>query len=178
MIISAQEALKYTVPGYSTAVQTVLQSSSPKIQEVIDSIESVLDEGTDNFDEGVEYARYGYWFIFGISIIIILLMGWLLIILCCMCQRNKCWDQKTCAKILLGIVGFLIIIFAVLVFIIMVGSATMSGVCGFVGKLNKDQAEVLYEFDELNANVRKISELCLFTNSTGHINEMFLTGTT
>lgn len=42
------------------------------------------------------------------------------------------------------------LIFAILVFITMVGSATMSGVCGFVGKMNKDQAEVLYEFDELN----------------------------
>lgn len=56
-----------------------------------------------------------------------------------------------------------------MVFLILVGSAIVSGSCGLVEKLNKNEVSVLYEFDELNSDVRKIAELCIFKNSTGKI---------
>ncbi len=61
------------------------------------------------------------------------------------------------------------ILLSILVFLILVGSAILSGSCGMVEKLNNNEVSVLYEFDELNEDVRKIAEICMFKNSTGNI---------
>ena len=134
---------------------------------MIDSLEKLTEPGTENVDEGMEYAFFGYWFLFGFGILIIVLAAWVLIILCLMCTKNKCWDWLYCGKVLLVLLGLFIIIFAILCFIILIGSGTLSGFCGFIGKLNTDSVDVLYQFDELDKNVRDMTELCLFTNSTG-----------
>ena len=105
---------------------------------MIDNIEDVVEPGTENIDEGVDYARFGYWFLLGFGILLIIFCIWVLIILCCMCQKNKCWNWQTCGKCLLVLIGLCLLIFTILCFIVLVGSVSMSGMCGFVGELNKD----------------------------------------
>lgn len=80
-------------------------------------------------------------------------------------------------RVFLVINGFVMILLSILVFLILVGSAILSGSCGFVEKINKNEVSVLYEFDELNEDVRKIAEICVFKNSTGNIQDVLTDST-
>ena len=96
----------------------------------------------------------------------------ILLVLCCIYQKNECLERVQLGRVLLVINGFFLILLWILVFLLLVGSAIVSGSCGLVEKLNKNEVSVLYEFDELNEDVRKIAELCIFKNSTGNIQDV------
>ncbi len=66
-----------------------------------------------------------------------------------MTSKEKCTENIVCGRAILVILSFAVMVLTILIFIIMVGSAIVSGMCGIVKKLNTDEVGVLYDFTDL-----------------------------
>lgn len=124
----------------------------------------------DNTDDGMKYARYGYWVLFGFAVLTTIVLAILLMLACCHCKNSEsCTSRRGLGKFLLVVAGVLSLIFSILALIVLIGSVTFSGACGFVREINKDQLEVLYQFEDLDDQVIDLVNLCFLSNSTGDI---------
>lgn len=155
----------------TTNMLNIVDSS---LANLIEEIENVTKPGTDNIDTYIDYVLAGYWCVFAFAIVLILLSLIVLCMMCNMCKNNKCWNNLKCARVLLVFIGFFILMFGIIVFILLVGSATVSGFCGFVGQINSGDKDVLDDFTELNADVKTIIETCLYRDSTGNLNDLVI----
>ncbi len=144
---------------------------------MITEIEDIADPGTDNVDERVDYVLTGYWLLVGFIFFTVVFIIITLMILCSICRNNSSLDRIKWGRVILVILGLFMLILGVIVFLILVGSAVMSGFCGFIGKINKGEVSVLYEFDDFDPTIREFCELCFFKNSTGDLNTLVIPDT-
>lgn len=119
------------------------------VDDIVGRIESLVEDAADFTDDGLKYARISYWILFAFGVALSVLIFIILLILCGKCN-GKCQSSTTCPRFLLVIVAFFSVLFAVLCFMMLTGSAAFSGVCGYVRELNQDQVSELYRFGDLD----------------------------
>jgi len=61
---------------------------------------------------------------------------------------------------------------------VLTGSAVLSGVCGFVREINKDQKEELRRFEDMDPIVLELADRCIYSDSNGKLEEMFASNVT
>ena len=160
--------------GSREEIKTMIKEVNVNLQTLIDEVESVAEPGTDNVDTYVDYVLWGYWCVFGFGILLMFLSVVVLVVMCNMCSKDKCWDCLKCGRVLLVFIGFFILMFSIIVFILLIGSASISGFCGFVAEINKGNKEILNEFPNLKDNVKDIIKTCLYTDSDGDLNDLLI----
>ena len=142
-----------------------------RLSPMIDAIEEFGESSVDNFRTSSRYARYGYGFMVGFGILSIILFIFLYIIMCNMC-KDKCWNYLKCGKVLVIILSFLLLIYLILIFNMMIGVSSLSGICGFLQKFTQNSKKSLDEFPEINSDVRKFVETCMVENATGDLESL------
>lgn len=103
------------------------------MEEIITNVDKLVEKTADNTDDGLKYARISYWILFSFAIVLCVL-----IFLILFCLSKKDTSKFTMARIILVVVAFFSLVFALLTFLILTGSAIFSGVCGLVRELNQD----------------------------------------
>lgn len=117
-----------------------------RLQELINLVDGVVSDGSEDVEDGLDYSEISYWILFGFIIFIAILSLILIIILVMMCSKNKCMNCKTTARVILVFLGLFAIILCILSLLILIGNVMISGFCGYLGEINKGNVAALYEF--------------------------------
>lgn len=147
--------------GTANAIRTMtLADSQAAVNPSINQAKIVLDQlAADIASTNVRFAdrawwrnmynRGAYWFIFGISIIVIACVAAILCMLGKFWNSNEEVDSRFTMKVLLGIAGFFVIWYAICVIFLVVGSTSIATFCTVLANLNDGNTNAI---DTLGVN--------------------------
>lgn len=124
------------------------------------------DFGTKS-EKAMGYGKIGYIMLISLFLITLIFSSVLVIILFCMTKSGECYFCKKCTKIILIFFGFSIFLFLVAIFILMVGSSSVSSFCKIYGEMNQGNFEPLKNLDEpISSDIVDVLETCFETSSS------------
>lgn len=89
------------------------------------------------------FTSGGYWAIFASSIVLIILISVAIHFLCRVWNDDGTAPNTTAFKVILGIAGFFLVWYGILVIILLAGSTSISTFCTVLGQVNNGQTDVL-----------------------------------
>lgn len=160
-----------------TLVKNAITEAKVQADDLQTKMEDLFNPFANSAEEAYDYSNLGYIILLIIGLLSIILMVVILITLCCWCSRDRCENCIFPSKVLLVFVGFFILFYSILCFILLVGSASMSGFCGFTGQLADGNFTV---FDELNLDIEPVVldalKICGDTDGSGDLSEVIVLG--
>lgn len=116
------------------------------------------------------YATGGYWAIFAITIVLIILIGVALHYLGQVWAADGTPHNRTAFKVILGLGGFFLVWYGILVIILLAGSTSIATFCTVLGSVNSGRPEVLdtlpvsWQVNQYGLS-RQIIKYCVSNNS-------------
>lgn len=89
------------------------------------------------------FATGAYWAIFAVSIVLIILLSIIIAYLCKVWRNDGDVPNRTAFKVILGLAGFFVVWYGILVIILLAGSTSIATFCTVLGKVNEGQVQVL-----------------------------------
>lgn len=177
--MTAEEGRRYQTASYRNTINSSLEAATIKIQSLIQELETLFNPFTKEADKAIDYAVIGFWVLLGVGSGLVIISFITLMILCCICTWQRCDKGRFPAKLLLVLIGILMLCFTVLVFIIMVGSVSGSGFCGFIAEVNRGNYAVFDELDEkVSDELITLFRTCADRAQSGNLRDILLTTAT
>jgi hypothetical protein len=164
------------IVGSSATFKTSLSSFSNRLDALVKQLDSASDKYKSSFKIASDYNRVGYGFMIAFGLLTCILMTVLFIILCLNCSKDKCLNCKTCARVIFILIAIFLFIYFILIFIMMVGSVSVSGMCGLVRKFEQDPKTALDQLTEITgmtSEIRLAAETCLVSTGAGNIYDTY-----
>jgi hypothetical protein len=148
--IAAEEGRFLQDSTLRTIVKNAVAEAKIAADDLQTKMEDLLNPFSNSAEEAYDYSSAGYITLLIVGIVTIIGMTIILITLCCWCSKDRCENCIYPSKVFLVFVGILILFYSILCFILLVGSASISGFCGFTGRIADGDFTV---FDELSLNI-------------------------
>lgn len=159
-------------PAYRADAISNLNALNANMTNTLTNLTYLGNNFTDKAFKVQNWAIAGFWTFFGVSIVIIIL-ALIAIILMCLMRDGKRQQCMNCAKVLLIIITFFVIIYGIAVLIMMAGIAGLSSFCKWTGDLNQGgwyAANLLQTY--LGNDTGALIKGCFLKNGTGYIPDL------
>lgn len=174
--LTAEQGRRYQTASYRATLDSSIQVATAKIDTLVTELKVLFDPLTDNSDEAIKFAYIGFWVLLGVGSGIIILAFIVLTILFCICTWQRCENGRTTSKVLLAFIGLLVLFFAVLVFIIMVGSVSGSSFCGIIAEVNRGNYNVFDVISEkVESDLLALFKNCSLVEENGNLGNILMT---
>ena len=172
--IAAEQGLAYQQAATRAKVKEAVNNAKAKTEEVIVKMQKLFDPYSNSAEKAYDFASVGYIILLVIGILAIIFFAIVLVTLCSWCARDQCEGCLKPSKIFLVVVGFLILIFSILTFIIMVGSVSISSFCGITARVNENDYTVFDELgDGIDPQIKKYFQICSTSQGSGDLRDLF-----
>lgn len=114
------------------------------LSSLVKSLETDFDRVSESIKKGSKYSRVSFWFLLIFNLAMTVLGAVILIVV----RKRQLTGEgnPVLGKILLVVYSFLLLILWLLVFLMILGTATTGAVCGIVRDINKGDQEILDYF--------------------------------
>lgn len=136
--------------------------------EGLDSLTAKMKERAliivDKLDKGAKYGHSSFWIIFAFMIVTVILSACIWFII----YRNQKLGggRLRLGRALLVILSLFILGIWIVLFVMLAGSALLSGSCGFLVEINRNNKEML-DYFELDPMIKDAAHHCIFHDSDG-----------
>lgn len=142
-----------------------LKKQSVEFRDRLDGINNKMTAFFKKFgtksEKAMGYGKIGYIMLIVLFLVTLIFSSVLVIILFCMTKSGECYFCKKCTKIILIFFGFSILAFLFGIFVLMVGSSSVSSFCKVYGEMNQGNLEVLKNLENpLPDDIFDVLETC------------------
>lgn len=140
---AAQAVPDLSNSGSSSTVSTTIgylnNNINSMVADVSDLTLALWNRGWTRYT----FATGAYWAIFAVSIVFIILISILIAYLCKVWKNDGEVPNRAAFKVILGIAGFFLVWYGILVIILLAGSTSIATFCTVLGRVNEGRLDVL-----------------------------------